>query len=174
MRKLSLLLLLATHLLAGGGLNPPDTVSFAMGAYDFYRSRHRTWEFDVEYKFFPNWIQSPIFEVRPILGIMMTAQGSGYLTGGLDFDFVFAKKFVLAPGFAACYYWHGHGKNLGFPLEFRTGIELGYQFDDYRRLGIHFYHLSNAGLGSRNPGEESLILYYEIPVISGFPFFGSR
>ncbi|MBI3508432.1 MAG: acyloxyacyl hydrolase [Chlamydiia bacterium] len=153
---------------------PPDTVSFAMGAFDFYRDRHRTWEFDFEYKFFPNWIHSPIFEVRPVFGIMMTAQGAGYLSGGLDFDFVFDKHFVLAPGFSACFYWHGHGKNLGFPLEFRTGIEVGYQFDDYRRLGLHFYHLSNAGLGDRNPGEESLVFYYEIPVISGFPFFGSR
>lgn len=153
---------------------PPPTVLFAMGAFDFYRTRHRTWEFDVEYKFYPNWIRSAIFEVRPVLGIMATALGGGYLSGGLDFDFVFWKHLVIAPGFCAGFYWQGSGKNLGYPLEFRSGIEIGYQFDDYRRLGIHFYHLSHAGLGSRNPGEESLVLYYEIPAISGFPFFGNR
>jgi hypothetical protein len=104
---------------------------------------------------------------------MMTAQGSGYLLGGFDFDFVIARHWIIAPGIAAGFYWQGHGKNLGFPLEFRTGIELGYQFEDRRRFGVHFYHLSNAGLGEKNPGEESLIIYYEIPVIKGFPFFGN-
>lgn len=165
-------LALATSLSAGE-LSHPDTVSFGMGAFDFYRNSHRTWEFNFEYKFYPSWVGSPIFEVRPVTGIMMTALGSGYVWGGLDFDFVLLNHWVLAPGFAAGYYWQGHGKNLGYPLEFRSGIEIGYQFDDGRRLGIHFYHLSNASLGHKNPGEESLILYYEIPAIKGFPFFGN-
>lgn len=101
---------------------------------------------------------------------MGTARGSGYLYAGLNFDLLIQERLVLSPGFAAGYYWQGGGKDLGFPLEFRTGVELSYVFADQYRLGVHFYHLSNASLGRRNPGEESFVFFYDIPIVKGFPF----
>jgi hypothetical protein len=32
------------------------------------------------------------------------------------------------------------------------------------RLGLAFHHMSNAGLTRYNPGEESLVLIYTIPL----------
>ena len=93
---------------------------------------------------------------------MANAWGSTYLYGGINFDLLFWDHLLIAPGFAAGWYNQGSGKDLGYPVEFRSGIELSYQFDDWRRLGIHFYHLSNASIGHRNPGEESLDVYYSI------------
>ena len=150
----------------------PDLISFAVGSFDFTREKHRTWEFDAEYKFHLNCLKSPwhFLEFRPLCGLMATATGSVYAYGGINFDLLFWDHFLIAPGFAAGYYYAGHGKNLGYPLEFRSGIELAYQFSDWHRLGIHFYHLSNASIGKRNPGEESLVLYYDIPIKCGFPF----
>jgi lipid A 3-O-deacylase len=162
-----------THWLQAGG--PPDWLSIAPGVYDLMRERHRTDEFEIEYKFHVRRWSSPFqcLEFLPLVGLMANIQRGGYLYTGLNFDFVFFKHLHFAPGFAAGYYWPGKGKNLGFPLEFRSGIELGWQFSDFRRLGVHFYHLSNASLGKRNPGEESLVLYFDIPITKGFPFHTS-
>jgi lipid A 3-O-deacylase len=151
----------------------PHLLSFAAGAFDITREKHRTWEFEVEYKFLLKCLASPwsFLEFRPLVGIMATATESVYLYGGLNFDLLFWDHFLIAPGFAAGYYSAGQGKNLGYPLEFRSGVEFAYQSLDGHRLGIHFYHLSNASLGHKNPGEESLVIYYDIPIKRGFPFF---
>lgn len=149
-------------------LRPSDSLSFGVGMFDMMRARWRTWEFEAEYKFHFNCLKSPnrYLEFRPLVGVMATAQGCGYLYAGLNFDLLFADHLLFAPGFAAGYYWKGNWKDLGFPLEFRSGIEVAWQFSDGRRLGFHFYHLSNASLGHRNPGEESLSLFYDIPINS--------
>lgn len=150
----------------------PDWISFAGGVYDILRPKHQTAEIEIEYKFHVRKWTSPFdfLEFVPLVGVMATVRGSGYLYAGLNFDFLILERVVLSPGFAAGYYWQGGGKDLGFPLEFRSGVELGWQFADFRRLGVHFYHLSNASLGRRNPGEESFVIYYDIPIKSGFPF----
>jgi hypothetical protein len=146
----------------------------ALGAFDFYREQHRTLELDLEYKFHVKYLRSPyrMLDFRPLIGIMANAKGAGYVYLGINFDLLFFEHLLFSPGFAGGYYWQGHGKDLGFPIEFRSGIELGWQFSDDRRLGIHFYHLSNASLGRRNPGEESLIIFYDIPITKKFPFVG--
>jgi lipid A 3-O-deacylase len=147
----------------------PDQFSVYAGAFDVMREAHRTFEFGLEYKFNPSW-RSPFhfLEFRPLLGVMTNALKSSYLYGGINFDLFATDSLVIAPGFAAGWYNRAEGKNLGFPLEFRTSIEFVWQFHDLSRLGIRFYHLSNASIGSRNPGEESLVLLYDIPVRKGF------
>jgi hypothetical protein len=150
----------------------PDLFSVATGVFDLMRERHRTWEFEAEYKFHVKWMRSPypVLEFRPLVGVMATVKGSFYAYLGINFDLLFWDHLLFAPGFAGGYYAKGGGKDLGYPIEFRSGIELAWQFTDWRRLGVHFYHLSNASLGHRNPGEESLVLFYDIPIRKGFPF----
>lgn len=150
----------------------PDLVSFATGAFDVTRTKWLTWEFEMEYKPHFNALKSPLscLEFRPVFGVMSNMWKSVYVYAGINFDLLFAEHILIAPGFAAGYYGQGDGKNLGYPLEFRSGIELAWQFSDWRRLGVHFYHLSNASLGRRNPGEESLVFFYDIPLAKGFPF----
>jgi len=150
----------------------PDFFTVGFGAFDFHRDKWRSVELDLEYNFHPKWMGSPFdfLEFRPLVGVMATAKGSGYAYFGINLDFLFKQHILISPGLAAGYYWRGSGKDLGYPLEFRSGVELAWQFSDFRRLGIHFYHLSNASLGRRNPGEESLILFYDIPISKKFPF----
>ena len=62
------------------------------------------------------------------------------------------------------YYRKGNGKDLGYSLEFRSQIELGYTLAGGSRVTIAFSHLSNGSLGSRNPGEESLTIGFELPL----------
>lgn len=151
---------------------PPDFFSFGAGCFDFYREKHRTFEFEIEYKFHLKCLKPPnrFLQFRPLVGAMSTPRGNFYGYVGINFDLLFLNHILFAPGFAAGYYHAGGGKNLGYPIEFRSGVELAWQFSDWHRLGVHFYHLSNASIGNRNPGEESLILFYDIPVIKGFPF----
>lgn len=159
-----------TSLFAGN--HPPDLLSFGIGAYDLYRERYRTFEFEIEYKFHLKCLKSPnrYLEFRPLIGVMATAKGAFYGYLGINFDLLFFDHIHFAPGFAAGYFTPGKGKNLGYPIEFRSGVELAWQFSDWHRLGFHFYHLSNASIGRRNPGEESLVLFYDIPLVKGFPF----
>jgi hypothetical protein len=45
-------------------------------------------------------------------------------------------------------------------IEFRSGIELSRRLGERSRLGVSFFHLSNAALYNFNPGSESLVLTY--------------
>lgn len=168
----------ATLLISAASLSASqrsDQFSVYGGAFDFMRTRHRALEFGMEYKFYPGW-RSPFdfLDFRPLTGIMANMKMSTYLYGGINFDIFPTEHFVIAPGFAAGWYNKSKGKNLGYPIEFRTGVEISWQADDQSRFGLYFYHLSNAGLGTKNPGSESIVLIYDIPIRSGFPFTNQK
>lgn len=90
----------------------------------------------------------------PFVGAMGTGKGAVYTYVGFGFDINFPYNFVVTPSFAGGYFEGGHGINLGYYWEFRSGAELDYRFANDRRLGVGFYHISNAGLGRENPGVE--------------------
>lgn len=173
--RFRIIVLLATCFSSVWATPPPDYLSFATGVYNLLQNKWRTWEFDLEYKFHVSWLKSPnpYLEFRPLIGALMTLKGTTYFYLGINFDLLFFDHLHFAPGFAAGYFSKGNGRDLGYPLEFRSGVELAWQFSDWRRLGLHFYHLSNASLGHRNPGEESLVIFYDIPLVKGFPFLSS-
>jgi lipid A 3-O-deacylase len=104
-----------------------------------------------EYRFGDVW-----WIIAPFVGVQGTAQGSFYGYVGISFDVHLPYNFIFTPSAAAGYFHDGEGFDLGYWWEFRTGGELAYRFADDRRLGVGFYHMSNAGLGKDNPGEEML------------------
>lgn len=136
-----------------------DLIYLYCGYFDIFRERHRTTEFRVEYK---SHLQYWYF--RPIVGISATMKGAVYASFGTSLDFVIKDHIVLAPHFSAGYYHQGGGKNMGCPLEFRSGIEVGLRSLSGWRIGANFCHISNASIGSRNPGEESLLFFIAIPL----------
>lgn len=156
MKKILILLFLPFALVA----NEPGLISFGGGIYEVVRNNHNTTaEFRVE------WRPSAVWHtIRPTLGFMMTVRGSTYLYLGFGFDWILKKHFILSPNFAAGWYSKGGGKDLGFPLEFRSGIEMAWRFKNASRAGVHFYHLSNASMGWKNPGEESLVFFFSLPI----------
>ncbi len=48
------------------------------------------------------------------------------------------------------------GFDLGGPIEFRSGIELGYEGRNGWRYALSYDHRSNAGLYDKNPGIETV------------------
>ena len=105
---------------------------------------------------------------NPFIGFSGTIEGATYAYGGIGLDVYFGNRWVGTPNFSVGIYGKGDGKDLGHALEFKSGFSFAYRFDDYSRLGIAFHHLSNAGLGNRNPGEESFLLVYSLPLTSLF------
>jgi lipid A 3-O-deacylase len=99
-------------------------------------------------------------KARPLCGFFVTEQGVTYLYGGIGYDIFFGKNVVFMPSFAPGFYYHGKGRKLHFPLEFRSCGELAYVFKNKSRFGAQFYHISNASLGKRNPGVEALLFTY--------------
>ncbi|WP_136443477.1 acyloxyacyl hydrolase [Pacificoceanicola onchidii] len=60
-------------------------------------------------------------------------------------------------------YFDNGGFDLGGPIEFRSGIELGYENRRGWRYGLSYDHRSNAGIYDDNPGIETVQLRVSIP-----------
>lgn len=102
--------------------------------------------------------------VAPFVGVMGTGKGAFYGYGGFGFDINFAQRWVVTPTAAVGYFTHGSGIDLGAHCEFRTGAEFDYRFDNLTRIGVGFYHMSNAGIGKQNPGVELATFVLTVPL----------
>jgi lipid A 3-O-deacylase len=102
--------------------------------------------------------------IAPFVGLMGTSAGAFYGYAGFGFDVNFGANWVVTPTFAGGYWYRGDGLNLGSWWEFRSGAEFDYRFANRSRLGLAFYHISNAGLTKQNPGEQALLLVYAVPL----------
>jgi len=102
--------------------------------------------------------------VAPFVGVFGTGKGAFYGYGGFGFDINFFERFVATPSAAVGYFTHGTGIDLGAHTEFRTGAELDYRFANLNRLGVGFYHMSNAGIGQHNPGVELVTVVLTMPL----------
>lgn len=71
---------------------------------------------------------------------------------------IFASSFFM-PGV----YVQGNDKKLGFPIEFKSGAEIGATFANKSKLSVYFSHRSNADFGDINPGMNAWHMRYHIP-----------
>ena len=61
-------------------------------------------------------------------------------------------------------YLRGDGADIGGLIEFRSGIEFGYQANNGIRYGVSFDHRSNLGIYDDNPGLETIQLRVSVPL----------
>lgn len=147
-----------------GSPGDPARIALGVGAFDITPSPHHkdaktAGEFRGEYRF-----PDTFSIVAPFVGASVTTDGAAYGYFGLGFDINFGPSWVLTPNAAAGVFERGSGTKLGSWWEFRTGAELAYRFADLSRLGIAVHHTSNAGLTHVNPGEQSVLLVYSLPM----------
>lgn len=135
-----------------------DLVYVGAGINNVQRKNSLSTEFKLEYLSHLKW-----WKFQPLIGTSITTKKQVYAYIGTSLD-LSRGYFVLAPDFAAGYYYKGDGKDLGFPLEFRTGVQLAIRFKNQVRIGTHFSHTSNASLSKKNPGLETLIFFIAIPI----------
>jgi hypothetical protein len=146
----------------------PDFVTVAGGWFDMNRQKEEAGEFRLEYR-----SDKKLWLFKPFAGAMATTEGASYYYAGILVDVYFGRRLVVTPSFAPGYYARGSGYDLGHAVEFRSQLEVAYRFDDRSRLGVSFGHMSNASIGDKNPGTESLMLNYSIPLSSVTGWFGS-
>lgn len=102
--------------------------------------------------------------LRPLAGISIDGDSGLYGYAGGNWDLFLTDHWVVVPNFVIGAYSQGDSKDLGGALEFRSGLELNYRFESGQRLGVTFNHISNASIYDKNPGAESLMLIYSLPV----------
>jgi hypothetical protein len=129
-----------------------------VGGYDIFQKANSA-SFDLQLR--PGW---RLWNFGVFAGGMATTRGAFYGYGGFTFDLWLTDHWLILPDAAVGSYTHGGDKNLGNHAEFRTGIGFAYEFDNGWRAGANFHHISNAGLGEKNPGVEMAALTLAIPL----------
>jgi hypothetical protein len=136
----------------------PSFITIGGGWYDFNDNEQAT-EFRAE------WRGQKLFWIfKPFAGIMATTDAAVYGYGGFLTDFFFGRRIVVTPSLAAGLYEDGDGKDLGSVIEFRSGLEVGWRFDNRARISAMVYHISNASIDDNNPGTEVFSIGYSFPL----------
>ena len=151
---------------------------FALGIYDIKfdgSEKNQATDFRYEYRSDNSIInigpkEDNFFFLKPFFGIEFTNDSASYFLTGIYFEDNLGElfegnksKYFFTPSFGAGFYDDGSGKKLGNDIQFRTSLEVSYQLKNKNRIGISFSHISNANLGSKNPGVEILSFSYHIP-----------
>jgi hypothetical protein len=161
LRPVMVLTAAAVLLFAGkpASADDPDFLTLSAGWFDMNRQKNDAIEGRLEYRSdYKLWI------FKPFGGVMGTDDGATYVYAGVLIDVFLGRRWVVTPSFAPGWYRRGGGLDLGHALEFRSQLEVAYRFDNRSRLGVSFGHMSNASIGDKNPGAESLMLNYSIPI----------
>lgn len=161
-------------LITGEALGTPqpdekrDYLIVGGGWFDFVDRDNVAAEFRAEYR--PPW---QLWRFKPMVGMFGTTDGAigGYLGGGYDLHIT--KNLVVNVNTAVAFYSAGGGKDLGSTVLLRSGVELGWRFEDASRLSVSFHHMSHGEVfGDKNPGTEKLAVTYAIPIENLGKLFG--
>ena len=98
-------------------------------------------------------------KLSPITGVFFTANSAAYLYTGVQAEYE-VGFLTITPSFAPGYYHVGDGKDLGYPLEFKSEVQMSLNLSDSSHLGMSYNHISNASLGSKNPGANSYMINF--------------
>lgn len=157
MKKFLLAGLMACCLPAVAMAEEASAIAFSAGAYDAFDNEDNAAEIGLEYRFAP---AADFYKLIPTLGASMTSDGAYWAYAGVRYDWSVSSHWILTPHFALAAYENGGGVDLGYGLEFRTGLDIAYQLTNNSRLSLGYYHMSNADLGDDNPGADSFLISY--------------
>ena len=130
-------------------------LTMALGGFDV--GKDTTAMAQVEYRFSTDWSG-----LRPQAGLFATADSGAYVYAGIGYPFAINEKWSLVPSLSGGYYNEGAGKNLGNDVEFYSQLRLEYRLSPGAGIGLGVGHISNAGIGDKNPGAEIVYLSYSI------------
>ena len=138
----------------------PAFLTIAAGAFDFNRQKDDGTEFRLEYR-----SDYKLWNFKPFATAAVADNGMTFIGAGILMDIFMGRRIVVTPSFAPTW-WRGKTDKLdmGHAIEFRSQLEVAYRFDNRSRLGVSISHYSNASLGDDNPGTESLLVNYSLPI----------
>ena len=134
-------------------------VNFFTGMFDFSDHKQSSGLLGLQHQNEDLFRNSFLGKLSPITGGFFTEKSAVYLYTGVqaEYDFGFL---TFTPSFAPGYYNYGNGKDLGYPLEFKSEVQMSFDLSDSSHLGISYNHISNASLGTKNPGANSYMFNF--------------
>ena len=97
--------------------------------------------------------------LSPITGVLLTADSAAYIYTGVQAQYNLGM-INFTPSFAPGLYRKGNGKDLGHILEFKSELQISVDYVSNSQLGFSYNHLSNASLGTKNPGANSYMFNF--------------
>jgi len=150
--------------IADDALNETDNLNetelnFFTGMFDFSDDKQSSVLFGLQHQNEDLFRNSFLGKLSPITGGFFTEKNALYLYTGVQTEYELGFL-TITPSFAPGYYNYGSGKDLGSPLEFKSEIQMSFDLSDNSHLGMSYNHISNASLGSKNPGANSYMLNF--------------
>ena len=103
--------------------------------------------------------ESFLGKITPITGAFVTGSNSLYFYTGGEAEYTFGRL-KINPSFAPGLYRQNGGKDLGHVLEFKTEVKAAVEVGKNNFLGMSYNHISNASLGTKNPGANSYMFNF--------------
>ena len=129
------------------------------GMFDFSDDGQRASLLGVQHQNEELYRNSFLGRLSPITGVFLTKKNALYLYTGVQAEYELGFL-TITPSFAPGYYNEGSGKDLGFPIEFKTEVQMSFNLGDSSQMGMSYNHISNASMGSKNPGANSYMFNF--------------
>jgi lipid A 3-O-deacylase len=134
-------------------------LNFFTGMFDFSDHKQASGIIGLQHQNDELFRKSFLGNLSPISGGFITEKNAFYLYSGVQAEYELGLV-KITPSFAPGYYNYGDGKDLGYPLEFKTELQMSFDITDSTHLGMSYNHISNASLGTKNPGANSYIFNF--------------
>ena len=144
--------------IAGNKSNETELNIFT-GMFDFSDDKQSSGLLGLQHQNDELFRKSFLGNLSPITGGFLTDKSAFYLYSGVQAEYKLGL-FTITPSFAPGYYHYGNGKDLGYPLEFKSEVQMSFDLNDSTHLGMSYNHISNASLGTKNPGANSYMLNF--------------
>ena len=130
-----------------------------VGNFDFSDDGKKSTLFGIEHQN-PSLVRDSFLgEISPVTGAFITADSAKYIYTGIQANYKIGSL-NFNPSFTPGLYDEGDGKDLGHVIEFKTEIQISANLTDSSKIGFSYNHLSNASLGSKNPGANSYLFNF--------------
>jgi len=134
-------------------------LNFFTGMFDFSDTKQSSGLLGLQHQNEELFRESFLGKLSPITGGFFTEKSALYLYTGVQAEYELGFL-TITPSFAPGYYNYGSGKDLGYPLEFKSEIQMSLDLGESSHLGMSYNHISNASLGTKNPGANSYMLNF--------------
>ena len=134
-------------------------LNFFTGMFDWSDHKQKSGLIGLQHQNDELFIEADHGRFSPITGAFITSKNAFYIYTGVQAEYQFGSL-AITPSFAPGYYNAGNGKDLGYPLEFKTEIQMSYDLSNTTHLGMSYNHISNASLGDKNPGANSYMFNF--------------
>jgi len=134
-------------------------LNFFTGMFDFSDDKQSSSLLGLQHQNEELFRNSFLGKLSPMTGGFFTEKSAFYLYSGVQAEYELGFL-TITPSFAPGYYNYGNGKDLGYPLEFKSEVQMSFNLSDSSHLGMSYNHISNASLGTKNPGANSYMLNF--------------